>query len=75
MPKSNYDCQIVIKELANEFEGQLECLGGNTENYKTFSVLIEKEVANIYKDGNETVGTIFYKINFTNNARFMGSSL
>ena len=75
MPKSNYDCQIVIKELANEFEGQLECLGGNTENYKTFSVSIEKEVANIDKDGNETVGTIFYKINFINNARFMGSSL
>ena len=75
MPKSNYDCQIVIKELANEFEGQLECLGGNTENYKTFSISIEKEVANIDKDGNETVGTIFYKINFINNARFMGSSL
>ena len=75
MPKSSYDCHIVIKELANEFEGQLECLGGNTENYKTFSVSIEKEVANIDKDGNETVGTIFYKINFINNARFMGSSL
>ena len=75
MPKSNYDCQIVIKELANEFEGQLECLGGNTESYKTFSISIEKEVANIDKDGNETVGTIFYKINFINNARFMGSSL
>ena len=41
---SNYDYDFVIKELANEFEGQFECLGENTENYKTFPVPIEKEV-------------------------------
>ena len=38
----NYDYLFIIKELANEFEGQFECLGENTEKYKTFSVPIEK---------------------------------
>ena len=33
---SNYDCHFIIKELANEFKGQFECLGENTEKYKTF---------------------------------------
>ena len=65
----------MIKELANEFEGQFECLGENTEKYKTFSVPIEKEVTKIYKDGNESVVTISYKIKFIDSARFMASSL
>ena len=33
---SNYDYHFIIKELANEFEGQFECLGENKEKYKTF---------------------------------------
>ena len=33
---SNYDCHFIIKELANELEGQIECLGENTEENKTF---------------------------------------
>ena len=52
---SNYDYHVIIKELANEFEGQFKCLGENTEKYKTFSVPMEKEVTNIDKDGNENV--------------------
>ena len=50
----NLMCPInfFIKELANEFEGQFECLGENTEKYETFSVPIETEVTNIDKDGN-----------------------
>ena len=40
----NYDYHFIIKELANEFKGQFECFGENTEKYKTFSVPIEKEV-------------------------------
>ena len=47
----NYDYHFIIKELANEFEGQLERLGENTEKYKTFSVSIEKEVTKIDKGG------------------------
>ena len=39
---SNSDYHFVIKELANEFEGQIECLGESKEKYKTFSVPIEK---------------------------------
>ena len=60
---SNYDYHFIIKELANELEGQLECLGENTEKYKTFSVAIKKEVKNIDKDGNQSVATISYKKN------------
>ena len=47
----------------------------NTEKYKTFYVPIEKEVTNIDKDGNKSVVTISYKINFTDSARFMATSL
>ena len=36
----------MIKQLAREFDGQLECLGENTEKYITFSVTIKKELAN-----------------------------
>ena len=39
---SNYDYHFIIKELVNEFEGQYECRGENTEKYKPFSVPIEK---------------------------------
>ena len=31
---SNYDYQFIIKELANEFNGQFECFGKNKEIYK-----------------------------------------
>ena len=44
---SNYDYHFIIKELAEEFEGQVTCLGEHTEKYITFSVLIEKEVIRI----------------------------
>ena len=61
--------------MTNDFEGQFERLGENTEKYKTFSILIEKEVSTIDKDGNESVVTISYKIKFIDSARFMASSL
>ena len=37
---SKYNYHFIIKELANESEGKFECLGENTEKYKTFSVPI-----------------------------------
>ena len=43
--------------------------------YKTFSVLIEKEIRKVDKDGNEDIKTIFYRIKFIDSARFMASSL
>ena len=52
-----------------------ECLGENTEKYKTFSVPIEKEVTKIDKVGIESVETISYKINLFDSARFIATSL
>ena len=65
----------MIKELAEEFEGELECLGENTEKYITFSVPIKKEITKIGKDGNDKVMKISYKINFIDSFIFMSSSL
>ena len=43
---STYDYHFIINKLAKEFDGQLECLGENTEKYITFSVPIKKELDN-----------------------------
>ena len=72
---SNYDYHFIIKELENEFEEQFECIGENTEKYKTFSVPIEKEVTHIDEDGNESVVTLSYRMKFIDSAKFMASSL
>ena len=72
---SNYDYHFTIKELANKFEGQFQCIGENKEKYKTFSVPIKKEIIETDKDGNKTDESITYKIKFTNSERFMASSL
>ena len=41
---STYDYHFIIKELAEEFEGEFECLGENTEKYITFSMPTKKEI-------------------------------
>ena len=46
---SNYGYHFIIKELANEFEGQFEYLEKNTEKYKTFAVPTEKELQILIK--------------------------
>ena len=43
---SNYDYHLIIKELANKFERQFECLGESKEKYKNFFIPIKKN----YKD-------------------------
>ena len=53
---STYDYHFIIKQLAEEFEGQFECLGENTEKYITFSVQIKKE--------NDNGEIITYKLKF-----------
>ena len=65
---STYDYHFIIKELVKEFEGNFECLGGNTEKYITFLVPIKKKTEN--KDLEIT-----YKIKFVDSYRFMLSSL
>ena len=47
---SNYHSHFIVKELANEFEGQFECLGENKEKYKTITFPIKKETTKIDKD-------------------------
>ena len=72
---SNYDYHFIIKELANKFEGQFECLHEKTEKYKTFSVPGRKEVTSIDNDGNESVVIRSYEVKFIVRTRFMGTSL
>ena len=71
---SNYDYHFIIKELANDFEGELECLGENTEKYKIF-LFDRKRSDKIDKDGNESVATISDKIKCIDSIIFMASSL
>ena len=44
---STYDYHFIIKELAEECEGQVECLGEDTEKYITFSVPVKKDLTNV----------------------------
>ena len=67
---STYDYHFIIKELVKEFDGNFECLGENTEKYKTFSVSIKKEIKNKNK-----IIEITYKIKFIDSFRFMSTSL
>ena len=66
---SKYDYHFIIKELAEEFKGEFECLGENTEKYISFSVPIKKE------RNDDTNETITYKIKFIDTCRFMRSKL
>ena len=64
---SSYDYHFIIKGLAEEFDGDFECLGENKEKYITFSVPIKKE-------SNED-DTIIYRIKFIDSFRFISTSL
>ena len=64
---SKYDYHFIIRELAEEFKGQFECLGETTKKYITFSIRIRKE--------NDDGRTITYKIKFIDTCRFMQSQL
>ena len=72
---STYDYHFIIKELAEEFEGEFECLGKNTEKYITFSVPITKETSKIDKDTNDNITKISYKIKFIDSLRLMSENL
>ena len=41
---SKYDYHFIIKELAEEFKGEFECLGENTEKYISFAFPIKKNM-------------------------------
>ena len=65
----------MIISLAEEFEGEFECLGENTEKYITFSAPIKKETTKKDKYGNDKATEILCKINFIDSCRFMSTSL
>ena len=64
---SAYDYHFIIKTLAEESEGEFECLGENTEKCITFSVRLNKE--------NDNGKKITYKLKFIDSYRFMSTSL
>ena len=64
---SKHDYDFIIRELAEEFNGQFHCLGENTEKYITFSVPVKEE--------NDNHETITYKIKYIDTCRFMQSKL
>ena len=64
---SAYDYHFIIKKLTEEFEGEFECLGENTEKYITFSVPVKEE--------NDNSKKIIYKLKFINSYRFISTSL
>ena len=63
---SAYDYHFIIKQLAEEFEGEFKCLGENTEKYITFPVPLKKENGKT---------RITYKLMFIDSYRFMSTSL
>ena len=63
---SKYDYRFIIKDLAEEFKGQFECLGENTEKHILFKFHLKKKLLS---------KTITYKINLIYSFRFMSSSL
>ena len=67
--RSTYDYHFIIKELVQEFNGNFDCLGENTEKYITFSVPLKKKIEN------KACIEINYKIKFIDSCRFMSSSL
>ena len=63
---SKYDHHFIIKQIAEDFKGQFERLGENTEKYITFSVPIKED---------DNSKKITYKLKFIDSYRFMQSKL
>ena len=67
IPNASYDTHFIINQLAIEFNGEINRIGDNMEEYITFSVPIKKELNN--------GKTVTYKLKFIDSYRFMQSSL
>ena len=63
----SYDTHFIINHLAEEFKGELDCIGKNMEKYITFSVLFQKKC--------DDSKTITYKMRFIDSFKFMQVSL
>ena len=64
---ASYDTHFIINQLAEEFNGEFNCIGENMKKYITFSVPIKKK----FNDGR----TIRRKLRFIDSVRFMSASL
>ena len=64
---STYDYHFIIRELAKQFKGNMECIGENMEKYITFKVLL--------KAINENDKPIICKLKFIDSYRFMATLL
>ena len=64
----HYDTHFTISQLAEEFKGELNCIGENMEKYITFS-------APIMKKKHVDDKTIIHKLMFFDSFRFMTASL
>ena len=72
---SNYDYHFIVKELAKEFEGEVNCLGESEKKSNTFSVPITKEIRGIGKRWIKLNRKSYLTIlNFIDSARFMVDS-
>ena len=70
---STYDYHLIIKGLVEEFEGEFECLGENTEKYITFSMSVNKKITKKDKDGDDKIANIPYRLKFIDSCKFMAA--
>ena len=61
---SSYVGHFIMKEIANEFDGELECLGEKTEKYISFSVKVNKKITKKDEDDNKKILNIPYRLTF-----------
>ena len=64
---ANYDIHFMINQLAEEFEGEINCIGDNMKKYITFSVTTKRECDNSK--------TVTHKLKFIDSFKFMSTSL
>ena len=64
---ASYDTHFIINQSAEEFKGEVNCIGENMEQYITFSAPIKKKKCDNDK-------TITYKLRFIDSFRFMATS-
>ena len=70
---SNYDYHFVIKEIVQEFDGQFNCLGKNTEKYINFSIPTKKEVLKTDRNEGEITKAVCYRLQFTDKRKIFGN--
>ena len=68
---STYDNHLIIKQLAEDFNGYFSCIGENTEKYISFSITFTKESA----DSNRKKKPNAYSLRFIDTYSFMNRGL